>query len=169
MQFYMILSHCKNHTFQLLPNKPMFTIFQSCYLYYFRFIFRHTSTLDFFQANAAHMIWTCKPFTANGFQDRPLTTRTYGKYSSVVELLYSKLLLPPLCTISHGLSTAYDKVHPCRKLAQCVGPEPTRRINARRLSKPFQYHCGNTASWWCDFLNNPSITTVYHAPAKQCF
>ena len=169
MQFYMILSHCKNHTFQLLPNKPMFTIFQSCYLYYFRFIFRHTSTLDFFQANAAHMIWTCKPFTANGFQDRPLTTRTYGKYSSVVELLYSKLLLPPLCTISHGLSTAYDNVHPCRKLAQCVGPEPTRRINARRLSKPFQYHCGNTASWWCDFLNNPSITTVYHAPAKQCF
>lgn len=29
--------------------------------------------------------------------------------------------------------------------AQCVGFEPTRRTNARRLSKPFQYHYGNTA------------------------
>lgn len=49
--------------------------------------------------------------------------------------------------ISCGLSTAYGKVHPCRKLAQCVGLEPTRRINARRLSKPFQYHYGNTAEF----------------------
>ena len=28
---------------------------------------------------------------------------------------------------------------------QCVGLEPTRRTNARRLSKPFQYLYGNTA------------------------
>ena len=96
--------------------------------------------------HAVHKIRTCKPFTANGFQDRSLTTRTYGKYSSVVELLYPKLLLPPLCTISHGLSTAYGKVHPCRKLAQCVGLEPTRRINARPDSNRLQFHYGNTAS-----------------------
>ena len=31
--------------------------------------------------------------------------------------------------------------------AQCVGFEPARRINARRLSKPFQYHYGNTAKF----------------------
>lgn len=42
------------------------------------YLFRHTSTPDFFLANAVHRIWTCKPFTANGFQDRSLTTRTYG-------------------------------------------------------------------------------------------
>nr|DAO26134.1 MAG TPA: hypothetical protein [Bacteriophage sp.] len=34
-----------------------------------------------------------------------------------MELLYLKLLLPLLCTISCGLSTAYGKVHLCRKLA----------------------------------------------------
>lgn len=51
--------------------------------------------------------------------------------------------------ISCGLSTAYGKVHPCRKLAQCVGLEPTRRTNARRLSKTFQYHYGNTAKCSC--------------------
>ena len=99
--------------------------------------------------SAVHRIRTCKPFTANDFQDRSLTTRTYGKYDSVVELPYLKLLLPLHCTISCGLSTAYGKVHPCRKLAQCVGFEPTRRINARRLSKPFQYHYGNTAEFSC--------------------
>ena len=111
------------------------------------YLFRHTSTPDFVRANAVHRIRTCKPFTANDFQDRSLTTRTYGRYDSVVELPYLKLLLPLLYTISCGLFTAYGKVHPCRKLAQCVGFEPTRRINARRLSKPFQYHYGNTA---CD-------------------
>lgn len=41
----------------------------------------------------------------------------------------------------------------CRKLAQCVGFEPTRRINARRLSKPFQYHYGNTAEFSCIVKN----------------
>lgn len=79
------------------------------------------------------------------FKTAPSTNRTHGKYSSVVELLYLKLLLPLLCTISYGLSTACGKVHPWRKLAQCVGFEPTRRINARRLSKPFQCRYGNTA------------------------
>ena len=67
----------------------------------------------------------------------------------MVELLYPKLLLPPLCTISHGLSTAYGKVHPCRKLAQCVGLEPTRRINARPDSNRLQFHYGNTAEFSC--------------------
>lgn len=51
------------------------------------------------------------------FKTAPSTNRTHGKYSSVVELLYLKLLLPLLCTISCGLSTAYGKVRPCRKLA----------------------------------------------------
>lgn len=37
--------------------------------------------------------------------------------------------------------------YPYRKLTQCIGFEPTRRINARRLSKPFQYHYGNTAKF----------------------
>ena len=95
--------------------------------------------------HAVHRIRTCKPFTANDFQDRSLATRTYGKYDSVVELPYLKLLLPLLCTISCGLSTAYGKVHPCRKLAQCVGLEPTRRINARPDSNRLQFqlweHC----------------------------
>ena len=30
------------------------------------------------QYGAAHRIRTCKPFQTNGFQDRLLTTRTYG-------------------------------------------------------------------------------------------
>lgn len=58
-----------------------------------------------------------------------------------------KLLFPPLCTISCGLSTAYGKVHPCRKLTQCVGLEPTRRINARPDSNRLQFHYGNTAKF----------------------
>ena len=33
-------------------------------------------------ASAVHRIRTCKPFTANGFQDRSLTTRTHGIYGS---------------------------------------------------------------------------------------
>lgn len=37
--------------------------------------------------------------------------------------------------------------------AQCVGFEPTRRINARRFSKPLQYHYGNTAEFSCIVKN----------------
>ena len=81
------------------------------------------------------------------FKTAPSTNRTHGRYSSVVELLYLKLLLPLLCTISCGLSTAYGKVHPCRKLAQCAGFEPTRRTNARPDSNRLQFHYGNTAKF----------------------
>ena len=40
-------------------------------------------------------------------------------------------------------STTYQR--PLFGRTQCVGFEPTRRTNARRLSKPFQYLYGNTA------------------------
>lgn len=107
-------------------------------------------------ANAAHRIRTCKPFTANGFQDRSLTTRTYGKYSSVVELLYPEIsfatTLYNFMRTFYRLRQTFFQVY-CRKLAQCVGFEPTRRINARRLSKPFQYHYGNTAEFSCIVKN----------------
>lgn len=107
-------------------------------------------------ANAAHRIRTCKPFTANGFQDRSLTTRTYGKYSSVVELLYPEIAfattLYNFMRTFYRLRQTFFQVY-CRKLAQCVGFEPTRRINARRLSKPFQYHYGNTAEFSCIVKN----------------
>lgn len=43
--------------------------------------------------SAVHRIRTCKPFTANDFQDRSLTTRTYGKYSGRSETATLKLFL----------------------------------------------------------------------------
>ena len=44
---------------------------------------------------------------------------------------------------------------------QCAGFEPTRRINARRLSKPFQYHYGNTAKWKVSESNRPHGLLVH--------
>ena len=67
------------------------------------------------------------------------------KYNSRRVTTTLKLLLPLHCTVSCGLSTAYGKVHPCRKLAQCVGLEPTRRTNARPDSNRLQYHYWSTA------------------------
>ena len=66
--------------------------------------------------------------------------------------LYLKLFLSLiLYNFVRTFSTAYDFR---RKLAQCAGLEPARRINARRLSKPFQYHYGNTA-FMARFLRQP--------------
>lgn len=113
-------------------------------------------------ANAAHRIRTCKPFTANGFQDRSLTTRTYGKYSSVVELLYPEIAfattLYNFMRTFYRLRQTFFQVY-CRKLAQCVGLEPTRRINARPDSNRLQFHYGNTAKFSCIVKNIGKETT----------
>ena len=71
-----------------------------------------------------------------------------GKYSSrsetaMFEIAFATTLYNFMRTF-YRLRQTFSQVY-CRKLAQCVGLEPTRRINARRLSKPFQYRYGNTA------------------------
>ena len=71
-----------------------------------------------------------------------------GKYSgrsetAMFEIAFVTTLYNFMRTFYH-LRQTFSQVY-CRKLAQCVGFEPTRRINALRLSKPFQYHYGNTA------------------------
>ena len=71
-----------------------------------------------------------------------------GKYSSrsetaMFEIAFATTLYNFMRTF-YRLRQTSSQVY-CRKLAQCAGFEPTRRINARRLSKPFQYHYGNTA------------------------
>ena len=102
------------------------------YLTAIAFTFSATYQRPIFRANAVHRIRTCRSFTANDFQDRSLTTRTYGKYSSVMELPYSEIAFAT--TLYNFMRTFYRLRQwfvPCRKLAQCVGLEPTRRINAR--------------------------------------
>ena len=64
----------------------MSTLFLKIFNYFFLKIFNYltikTSFIDFNSAHppisAVHRICTCKSFLTNGFQDRSLTTRTYG-------------------------------------------------------------------------------------------
>ena len=46
----------------------------------------------------------------------------------------------------YRLRQTFSQVY-CRKLAQCVGFEPTRRTNARTDSSRLQFHYGNTAKF----------------------
>ena len=110
------------------------------------YLFPHTSTPDFFEQT---------PYT--GFEPASLLQPTVFKtapsppgHTANIAVWWNCYIRNCFC--HHFVQFRADFlpltamfVH-CRKLAQCVGFEPTRRINARRLSKPFQYHYGNTAS-----------------------
>ena len=71
-----------------------------------------------------------------------------GKYSSrsetaMFEIAFATTLYNFMRTF-YRLRQTFSQVY-CRKLAQCVGLEPTRRTNARPDSNRLQYHYGNTA------------------------
>lgn len=73
-----------------------------------------------------------------------------GKYSSrsetaMFEIAFATTLYNFIRTF-YRLRQTFSQVY-CRKLAQCVGFEPTRRINARPDSNRLQYLYGNTAKF----------------------
>ena len=72
-----------------------------------------------------------------------------GKYSSrsetaMFEIAFATTLYNFMRTFYRLRQTFYQVY--CRKLAQCVGLEPTRRTNARPDSNRFQYRYWNTAN-----------------------
>ena len=71
-----------------------------------------------------------------------------GKYSgrsetAMFEIAFATTLYNFMRTF-YRLRQTFSQVY-CRKLAQCVGLEPTRRTNARPDSNRLQFHYGNTA------------------------
>ena len=73
-----------------------------------------------------------------------------GKYSSrsetaMFEIAFATTLYNFMRTF-YRLRQTFSQVY-CRKLAQCVGLEPTRRTNARPDSNRLQFHYGNTAKF----------------------
>ena len=73
-----------------------------------------------------------------------------GKYSSrsetaMFEIAFATTLYNFMRTF-YRLRQTFSQVY-CRKLAQCAGFEPARRINARPDSNRLQFHYGNTAKF----------------------
>ena len=114
---------------------------------------RHFLVFTFSTTYQRHISGNCRvkelnlsePFRAHRNNLHSYHNCIRGKYSGSSETAMFEIVFALHCTISCGLSTAYGKVHPCRKLAQCVGFEPTRRTNARPDSNRLQFHYGNTA------------------------
>lgn len=89
------------------------------------YLFRHTSTPNSARANAVHRIRTCKPFTANDFQDRSLTTRTYGKCSGrSVTTIFEIVFFTALYNFMRTFYRLRQAPLACRKFAQIQGFEP---------------------------------------------
>ena len=73
-----------------------------------------------------------------------------GKYSgrsetAMFEIAFATTLYNFMRTF-YRLRQTFSQVY-CRKLAQCVGLEPTRQTNARPDSNRLQFHYGNTAKF----------------------